>query len=143
MDEGIYKINLSKDEKIVCLQEIISKLKKILYVYEKSLEPNSNYKYKVYCGGIAIYISSSNILFNNELVDILSPYLSELEAMNDGTTLQSVGLYNLYDALNTILGAYEEATREEKLMAEGLQFTKEQYDELIATAPELKNQILQ
>lgn len=71
MDEGIYKINLSKDEKIVCLQEIISKLKKILYVYEKSLEPNSNYKYKVYCGGIAIYISSSNILFNNELVDIL------------------------------------------------------------------------
>lgn len=71
MEESIYKIKLSKEEKIICLQEIISKLKKILYVYEKSLEPNSNYRYKVYCGGIAIYISSSNILFNNELVDIL------------------------------------------------------------------------
>ena len=44
---------------------------KIIYVYERSQEPNSNYNYKVYCGGVLIYISSSNILFNGELVNII------------------------------------------------------------------------
>ena len=39
-----FKVTLSSNEKIVCLEEIISRLKKILYVYDKSQEPNSNYK---------------------------------------------------------------------------------------------------
>ena len=39
--EQDYKIVISLSEKIVCLDSIISKLKKILYVYDKSQEPNS------------------------------------------------------------------------------------------------------
>ena len=66
-----FRIILSGDEKEICLQEIIKRLKKIIYVYERSQEPNSNYNYKVYCGGVLIYISSSNILFNGELVNII------------------------------------------------------------------------
>lgn len=66
-----FKVTLSSDEKIVCLEEIISRLKKILYVYDKSQEPNSNYNYKVFCGGVALYVSSSNTLFDGELVNIV------------------------------------------------------------------------
>lgn len=66
-----FKLFLSLDEKLVCLHEIVDKLKKILYVYDKSLDPDSGYKYKVYCGGIAIYVSSSNYLFDGELVSLI------------------------------------------------------------------------
>ena len=65
-----YRITLSVDEKTRCLEEIITRLKKILYVYDKSLE-NKGYNYKVYCGGVALYVSSSNMLFNGDLVSIL------------------------------------------------------------------------
>lgn len=71
MADENFKIILSVDEKVRCLEEIVSRLKKILYVYDKSQEPNSSYNYRVYCGGIAMYVSSSNILFNGELVNIL------------------------------------------------------------------------
>ena len=66
-----FKVTLSSNEKIVCLEETISRLKKILYVYEKSQEPYSNYNYKVFCGGVALYVSSSNTLFDGELVNIV------------------------------------------------------------------------
>ena len=66
-----FHVTLSLEEKIKCLKEIISKLKKILYVYDKTLEKDSNYNYKIYCGGILIYVSSSNYLFNGELVNIV------------------------------------------------------------------------
>lgn len=66
-----FKIVLSEEEKIKCLEEILLRLKKIIHVYEKSQEPNSSYNYKVFCGGIAIYVSSANILFNGELVNII------------------------------------------------------------------------
>lgn len=66
-----FKVILSDKEKIFCLKEIIKKLKKILYVYDKSLEPNSTYDYKIYCGGVMIYVSSSNLLFDGELVNIV------------------------------------------------------------------------
>ena len=66
-----FKVTLSSNEKIVCLEEITSRLKKILYVYDKSQEPNSNYNYKVFCGGVALYVSSSNTLFDGELVNIV------------------------------------------------------------------------
>lgn len=62
---------LSLEEKIRCLEEIESKLKKILYVYDESQKPNSSYNYKVYIGGVLIYISSSNMLFGGELVNII------------------------------------------------------------------------
>ena len=70
-NEDSYRVKLSVEEKVKCLDEIIVKLKKILYVYDKTLEPNSTYNYKIYCGGILIYVSSSNILFNGELVNIV------------------------------------------------------------------------
>lgn len=76
MEEGLkdtprFRVNLSLDEKIKCLEEILGKLKKILYVYDKSQEPNSEYNYKIFCGGILIYVSSSNLLFNGELVSVV------------------------------------------------------------------------
>lgn len=73
MDKGAknFKVVLSINEKIICLEEIISKLKKVLYVYDKSQEPDSTYNYRVYCGGIMMYVSSSNILFDGELVSII------------------------------------------------------------------------
>lgn len=70
-DSQRFHVNLSLDEKIKCLEEILGKLKKILYVYDKSQEPDSGYNYKIYCGGILIYVSSSNLLFNGELVSIV------------------------------------------------------------------------
>ena len=64
-----YQVVLTLEEKVKCLEEILTKVKKILYVYDKTLEPNSKYDYKVYCGGV--YVSSSNLLFNGELVNIV------------------------------------------------------------------------
>ena len=65
-----FKVTLTNDERKKCLKEIINRLKKILYVYDKGIE-DSNYNYKLYCGGILIYVSSSNILFGGELISIL------------------------------------------------------------------------
>ena len=69
--ENNFKIVLSLDEKIKCLEELVVRLKKILYVYDRSLEPDSKYNYRIYCGGVAMYISSSNYLFNGELVSVV------------------------------------------------------------------------
>ena len=66
-----YQVVLSLEEKVKSLEEILNKIKKILYVYDKTLEPDSKYDYKVYCGGVLIYVSSSNLLFNGELVNIV------------------------------------------------------------------------
>lgn len=66
-----FHVILSLDEKIKCLEEILNKVKKILYVYDKSLEPDSMYNYKVYINGIMLYVSSSNTLFEGELVSVI------------------------------------------------------------------------
>jgi len=66
-----FKINLSTKERKACLKEIIKKNKKILYVFEQSEIPDSGYNYKTYVGSILLYISSSNELFNGELINIL------------------------------------------------------------------------
>lgn len=66
-----FKIILTNQEKIKCLTEIKKKIKKIMYVYEKSIEPQSEYNYKVYCSGILLYVSSSNILFNGDLINMV------------------------------------------------------------------------
>lgn len=71
MEDIEFKVILSAKEKKFCLKEIIKKLKKILYVYDKSLEPESTYDYKIYCGGVMMYVSSSNLLFDGELVNIV------------------------------------------------------------------------
>ena len=70
-DKDAFKVILSNQEKVVCLKEIIKKLKKILYVWEKSQEPASTYNYRIYCGGVLIYVSSGNMLFDGELVNIV------------------------------------------------------------------------
>lgn len=70
-NKDAFKVILSNQEKVVCLKEIIKKLKKILYVWEKSQEPASTYNYRIYCGGVLIYVSSSNMLFDGELVNIV------------------------------------------------------------------------
>lgn len=70
-DEKDFKVVLSNIEKVKCLQEINKRLKKVLYVYEKSKDPESPYNYKIYIGGLMIFVSSSNLLFNGELVNIL------------------------------------------------------------------------
>lgn len=85
-----FKLFLSLDEKLVCLHEIVDKLKKILYVYDKSLDPDSGYKYKVYCGGIAIYVSSSNYLFDGELVSLIVNLNAILQNDFDKTQIKRI-----------------------------------------------------
>ena len=72
-DNEMYKVKLvlTPIERIKCLEEIIKKNKKILYVFEQSQLPNSGYNYKVYVGGLILYVSSSNELFDGDLVNIL------------------------------------------------------------------------
>ena len=62
---------LSTQEKKKCLQEIIKKNKKILYIYEQSLIPETGYDYKVYVKGLIRYVASSNELFKGDLINIL------------------------------------------------------------------------
>lgn len=67
----IFEIVLTAQEKRKCLKEIIRKNKRILYVYEQSLKPNSTYDYKVFVHSLALYVSTSNELFKGGLVDIV------------------------------------------------------------------------
>lgn len=69
MDE--IELVLSKQEKKKCLQAIIKKNKKILYAYEQTFIPETGYDYKKYVKGIIRYVSSSNELFEGDLINIL------------------------------------------------------------------------
>lgn len=90
------QIVLSPEEKVRCLEEIISRLKKIIYVYEKSMEPDSTYNYRVYCGGVAMYVSSSNFLFNGELVNIVVNLTSILQNQLDKAGIKKL----VFDSVN-------------------------------------------
>lgn len=96
VEQGNIKIVLSNIEKIKCLEELIVRLRKILYVYERSQEPNSNYNYRVYCGGVAMYISSSNTLFNGELVSIVVNMTSILNNQLDKPQIKKL----VFDSIN-------------------------------------------
>ena len=74
-----FKIIFTPEEKIRCLNEIIKKNKKILYVYEQSLKPETNYNYKVYVHGLVLFISASKELFNGELVNLIVNLCSILQ----------------------------------------------------------------
>lgn len=102
-----FKVTLSSNEKIVCLEEIISRLKKILYVYDKSQEPNSNYNYKVFCGGVALYVSSSNTLFNGELVNIVININSILTNRLDKGQIKKL-VFESINFANYLLKKYQE-----------------------------------
>lgn len=69
--EDVIKLELSQEEKIKCIEEIIKKIKKILYVYEKSLDVDTGYDYKIYITGILFYVKSSDNLFSGDLISIM------------------------------------------------------------------------
>lgn len=62
---------LSTEEKKQCLRQMAKKNRKILYVYERSLEPDSGYDYKEYLKGFVLYATTSNTLFRGGLVNVL------------------------------------------------------------------------
>lgn len=78
-EDNNFKIIFTPEEKIRCLNEIIRKNKKILYVYEQSLKPDSNYNYKMYVHGLVLFISTSNELFNGNLVSLIVNLCSILQ----------------------------------------------------------------
>ena len=78
-ENNSFEIILTPEERTRCLKEIIKKNKKILYVYEQSLLPNSTYDYKVYIHGLLLFISTSNSLFKGELVNLMINLCSILQ----------------------------------------------------------------
>lgn len=101
------KLKLSVQEKLVCLKEINSRLKKILHVYEKSMEPNSKYNYKIYCSGLAIYISSSNLLFDGELVNLIVNMTSILSNTFDKSEIKRITFESI-NFVNHLISIYTE-----------------------------------
>ena len=115
VEEGLkdtprFRVNLSLDEKIKCLEEILGKLKKILYVYDKSQEPNSDYNYKIFCGGILIYVSSSNLLFNGELVSVVVNINAILANNFDKPQLKRI-VFESINQVEYMLGGYKNSLK--------------------------------
>ena len=111
--ENNFKIVLSIDEKIKCLEELVVRLKKILYVYDRSLEPDSKYNYRIYCGGVAMYISSSNYLFNGELVSVVVNMTSILNNKLEKTQIKKL----VFDSVNYVeflLSSYKDKKESDK-----------------------------
>lgn len=111
--ENNFKIVLSLDEKIKCLEELVVRLKKILYVYDRSLEPDSKYNYRIYCGGVAMYISSSNYLFNGELVSVVVNMTSILNNKLEKTQIKKL----VFDSVNYVeflLSSYKDKKESDK-----------------------------
>ena len=111
--ENNFKIVLSIDEKIKCLEELVVRLKKILYVYDRSLEPDSKYNYRIYCGDVAMYISSSNYLFNGELVSVVVNMTSILNNKLEKTQIKKL----VFDSVNYVeflLSSYKDKKESDK-----------------------------
>ena len=111
--ENNFKIVLSLDEKIKCIEELVVRLKKILYVYDRSLEPDSKYNYRIYCGGVAMYISSSNYLFNGELVSVVVNMTSILNNKLEKTQIKKL----VFDSVNYVeflLSSYKDKKESDK-----------------------------
>ena len=94
-EDDNFKIIFTPEEKIRCLNEIIKKNKKILYVYEQSLNPETNYNYKVYVHGLALFISASNELFNGELVNLIVNLCSILQNDLDKPEIRKIVFENV------------------------------------------------
>ena len=111
--ENNFKIVLSLDEKIKCLEELVVRLKKILYVYDRSLEPDSKYNYRIYCGGVAMYNSSSNYLCNGELVSVVVNMTSILDNKLEKTKIKKL----VFDSVNYVeflLSSYKDKKESDK-----------------------------
>lgn len=109
-DVSRFRVNLSIDEKIKCLEEILRKLKKILYVYDKSQEVDSEYNYKIFCGGILIYVSSSNLLFNGELVGVVVNINAILTNNFDKQQIKRV-VFESINQVEYMLGGYKKSLK--------------------------------
>ena len=94
-EDDNFKIIFTPEEKIRCLSEIIKKNKKILQVYEQSLNPETNYNYKVYVHGLALFISASNELFNGELVNLIVNLCSILQNDLDKPEIRKIVFENV------------------------------------------------
>ena len=68
MEDIIVKLSHYEIEK--CLKEVSTRLQRILYVYEQSLD-NENYNYKSYIYSVILYISSLNSLCDYDLSNII------------------------------------------------------------------------
>ena len=64
------KICLTSPERIECLKEIRKRNKRILFVYEKSLEKNSNYDYLAYVRNVVMFVSTANELIEGKLASV-------------------------------------------------------------------------
>ena len=111
--ENNFKIVLSIDEKIKCLEELVVRLKKILYVYDRSLEPDSKYNYRIYCGGVAMYISSSNYLFNGELVSVVVNMTSILNNKLEKTQIKKL-VFDSVNYVDFLLSSYKDKKESDK-----------------------------
>lgn len=78
-----------------------------------------------------------------ELVNVLGEYLTELDAMNDGTTLEAAGLDDLRNSLENLLTPAYEIVKQQKAVAEGFKLTENQAQKLIEKNPELKSSIIE
>ena len=109
-DKYNYEIILTAQEKRKCLKEIIRKNKRILFVYEQSLKPNSTYNYKVFVHSLALYVSTSNILFKGSLVDILVNLCSILQNDFDKQEIKKLVFENVKYA-SFLLGKLEQIAK--------------------------------
>jgi len=75
------KVELTKEEKDICLKDIRRRIVRSIYVYEQSFIEDSGYDYKIYVHSLMLYISSSNYLFDGELVSLIV-YLNSI-LLND------------------------------------------------------------
>ena len=70
MDQTL-KVELTKEEKDICLKDIRRRIVRSIYVYEQSMMEDTGYNYKIYIHSLMLFVSSSNYLFNGELVSVI------------------------------------------------------------------------
>lgn len=106
-EEAFKDIFLTREEKIRCLKGIIKKHYRILHVYEKSLNQDNEYDYKMFVRSFALYVSTSNTLFGGNLVDILINLCSIIEEDLSHSEIRKIVFDNLNYA-NFLLKRLEE-----------------------------------
>ena len=94
MKNNDFEVILTLEEKEKCLKEIIKKNRRILYVYEQSQLPDSEYNYKVYVHGLVLYVTTSNNLFKGELVNIVVNLCSILQNELDHAEIKKLVFEN-------------------------------------------------
>ena len=65
-----YVVKFNDKQRLTALKHIMSKITRILYVYERSLA-DANYHYRSYVYSVIMYISSCNTILDDYLVDVI------------------------------------------------------------------------